>query len=84
MDEPSEFTVREIVGLLPGGWTLAEPADPGGWQGQSWCIRLVDGADVPHEARVDAKEIERHGRLEALRQELDRLYRGVAPRGLLG
>ncbi len=84
MDESIEFTAWQIVGMLPGGWTLADAGDAGGWQGRSWRIRLVDGADVPREVVIEAEAMERHGPVEALRRELDRVYRRVARRGLLG
>jgi hypothetical protein len=86
MNDRRGFTVHEVVGLLPGGWSLADAADPGEWDdsGQRWRSRLVDGADVLRELVVEAAAIARHGRTEALRRELDRVYRRVAPRGLLG
>ncbi|MFQ5348810.1 MAG: hypothetical protein ACE5EG_00035 [Thermoanaerobaculia bacterium] len=86
MTERQGFTARELVGLLPGGWSLADATDPGEWDESSgqWRSRLVDGADVPHELVVSATDMDRHGRTEALRRELDRVYRSVARRGLLG
>ncbi len=86
MNDDRGFTTHEVVGLLPGGWSLADAADPGEWDdsGQRWRTQLLDGAEVPHEVVVDATAIARHGRTEALRRELDRVYRRVCRRGLLG
>ena len=86
MSERTEFTARELTGLLPGGWTLADVADPGGWDeaGKRWTSRLRDGADVIHEVVVGAAEMDEHGASEAFRRQLDRAYRRVVRRGLLG
>ena len=86
MSDLPGFTARELVGLLPGGWTLADATDPGEWDaaGRRWCTRLVDGADVPRDVVVEATAMERHGRAEAFRRELDQVYRRVARKGLLG
>lgn len=86
MSDRPGFTARELVGLLPGGWTLADATDPGEWDaaGRVFRTRLVDGADVERELAVDAEAMDRHGRTEALRRELDRVYRRVARKGLFG
>ena len=86
MSDERGFTAHEVVGLLPGGWSLADSADPGEWEGSGkrWRTRLVDGADVARDLVVEATAIARHGRIEALRRELDRVYRRVCSRGLLG
>lgn len=86
MSETRGFTAREVVGLLPGGWSLADAADPGSWDdaGQRWRTRLIDGADVERELVVESKAMAEHGRTEALRRELDRVYRRIARRGLFG
>jgi hypothetical protein len=77
MADDSGFTATEVIGHLPGGWTLADAGDPGGWEasGRRWRTRLVDGADVARELVVEAAAIASHGRIEALRREVDRLYR---------
>ena len=86
MSDRPGFTARELVGLLPGGWTLADATDPGDWDdsGKRWTTRLIDGADVERDLVVEAKAMDRHGRTEAVRRELDRVYRRVARKGLLG
>ena len=86
MTERAHFTARELTGLLPGGWSLADASDPGGWDdsGQRWSTRLIDVADVVREVVVEAAAMERHGPAEAFRRELDRVYRRVARRGLFG
>ena len=47
MSDERGFIAHEVVGLLPGGWSLADSADPGEWEssGKRWRTRLVDGAD---------------------------------------
>ena len=86
MSDRQGFTTRELVGLLPGGWALADATDPGDWDaaGRRWTTHLVDGADVERDLVVEASAMDRHGRTEALRRELDRVYRRVAKKGLLG
>lgn len=86
MSDPRGFTARELIGLLPGGWTLADTADPGSWDdaGKTWRARLIDGADVERELVVESKAMAEHGRTEALRRELDRVYRRIGGRGLFG
>jgi hypothetical protein len=86
MNDRHGFTARELVGLLPGGWSLADATDPGEWDdaGRVWRTSLLDGADVARELAVEATAMDRHGRTEAMRRELDRVYRRVARRGLLG
>ena len=86
MNDRREFTVRELSGLLPGGWTLADEADPGSWDGDGrrWSTRLLDGADVAREVVVEAAAMDEHGAAEAFRRELDRVYRRVVRKGLLG
>ena len=86
MSDKQGFTVRELVGLLPGGWSLTDATDPGEWDdsGRVWRTSLRDVADVARELVVEATAMDEHGRTEALRRELDRVYRAVAPRGLLG
>ena len=86
MSDARGFTTHEIVGLLPGGWALADRADPGAWDdaGKQWRTQLIDGADVPRELVVGATAMAQQGRIEALRSELDRVYRRVCSRGLLG
>ncbi len=86
MSDERGFTTQEIIGLLPGGWALADQADPGAWDdaGHEWRTRLIDGADVPRELVVGAATMAQDGRIEALRSELERVYRRVCRRGLFG
>ena len=86
MTDRREFTARELIGLLPGGWSLADAADPGGWDnaGKRWNTVLVDGADVRREVVVEAAAMDEHGPAEAFRRALDGVYRRVARKGLLG
>lgn len=86
MTDPREFSAAELIGLLPGGWTLADADQPGTWEdsGKRWRARLVDGADVARDLVVDADAMARFGRTEAIRRELDRVYRKIGGRGLFG
>ncbi len=86
MKDRAGFTTRELTGLLPGGWTLADATNPGQWDDaeRRWSTRLLDGADVVREVVVEAAAMDRHGPAEAFRLELDRVYRRVVPGGLFG
>ena len=77
MGDDHGFTASEVMGCLPGGWHLADSAEVGDWEasGRRWRTRLLDSADVERELVVEAAAMSRHGRMEALRRELDRLYR---------
>ncbi len=76
MSDPSpEFTRIEIESLLPGGWSLAD--GPARWDARRrrWSVAVVDSADLDWRLEVRAKDVERLGRLDALRRSIDRLYR---------
>lgn len=86
VNESRGFTAREVIGLLPGGWSLADATDPGSWDdsGRQWRTRLIDGADVERELVVESEAMGELGRTEAMRRELDRVYRRIGGRGLFG
>ena len=86
MTDRRDFTARELNGFLPGGWTLADEAEPGSWDesGKRWQARVVDGADVVRDVVVEAAAMDEHGPAEAFRRELDQVYRRVVRKGLLG
>ncbi len=74
-DLPPEFTRLEIESFLPGGWGLA--ARPGSWDARRrrWSVEVIDSADLEWKLEVRAKDVERLGRLDALKRSVDRLYR---------
>lgn len=76
----------EIRSYLPTGWKM--PEDGGGaWDAAKgvWSTRLTDGADFDWPLAVKASDAAKHGRLEALRLAVDRVFRdrlGKPTRGL--
>jgi hypothetical protein len=70
------YTSQEIQSYLPLGWSVY-PGDRGGWSGErsSWSIRVLDGARMDWELVVTPDAAGRQGRIEALRQAVDRLFR---------
>ncbi len=76
MSDPApDFTRLEIESLLPGGWSLA--GRNGGWDARRrrWSVEVVDSADLEWELEVRAADVDRFGRVDALRRSVDRLYR---------
>ena len=71
------YTDLEIRGYLPGGWTLRAPADTAAWnpRKKTWTVRIHDPAEVDWDLVVTAKQVDKLGRLEALRQAIERVYR---------
>ncbi len=81
------YTRHEILDYLPGGWSLADPSDSGGWdpKRQRWEVTLRDIADVDWTLQVEGKAAARAGRIEALKAALDDLYRtALGSPGLFG
>jgi hypothetical protein len=76
MIEPATYTDLELEGYIPAGWTLA-PGERPAWDGKrgEYRFRVVDTSDLDWQVVVPGREIERHGRIEALRQAVDRLNR---------
>ena len=74
---PIRYTSLEVSGLLPSGWNQMVPAESAAWEPRRriWSLTVYDGAGVEWELVVLAKEIESHGRLQALRLAIDRVYR---------
>ncbi len=72
--EAISFTPIEVRSYLPGGWSLkaaeGQPEDS-----ETWSATLVDIADMEWPLSVTPKEVDRHGRIEALRRAIDRIYR---------
>ena len=75
-DAELSYTAEELHGYLPSGWRLADP-DGGVWDARKarWTTAVADGAEMEWTLRVDGAEAGKHGRLEALRRAVDRVYR---------
>jgi hypothetical protein len=74
--EPLYYTEAEIRSFLPTGWDLL--GDPhGAWDAkkQIWHATVIDNVDFDWPVEVKAGEAGRLGRLEAIRQAFDELYR---------
>ena len=72
---PLSYITDELKSYLPSGWSLAEEA--GTWDAKKsvWTIQILDGADQNWPVRVKAADAEKLGRLTALKQSMDRVYR---------
>ncbi|MGD2115637.1 MAG: hypothetical protein PVG07_11325 [Acidobacteriota bacterium] len=76
---PFDYTDTELRSYLPTGWTLLTTetgeirAD---WNPKKriWSTRIEDTADMPWVLEVRADEVEKDGRLDALKRAMDRLY----------
>jgi len=75
-DEPLRYTESEVRSFLPTGWDLVGNAQ-GSWdeKKKSWRATIVDNVDFDWPVVVPASDVEKHGRIEALRQAFDRVYR---------
>jgi hypothetical protein len=75
-DEPLRYTETEIRSFLPTGWNLIGDRD-GAWDPKKkvWRATVLDNVDFDWPVEVKAGEVSRIGRMEALRQAIDRLYR---------
>ncbi len=69
------YITAEIQSYLPSGWSLAESA--GRWDPKkaTWTIKVLDIADQDWPIAVKAKDAEKLGRMPALKQAMDRVYR---------
>jgi hypothetical protein len=74
--EPLRYTETEIRSFLPTGWDLIGGGQ-GGWDPKKklWRATVIDNVDFDWPLEVTADEVSKNGRLEALRQAFDRLYR---------
>lgn len=84
---PFSFSLIDVRSYLPAGWNLVDPDDAGRWDAQAggWILRVHDGADTPWTVLVRATDVQRHGRLPALREALDHVYRtGIGRDNLFG
>ena len=73
---PVSYSPIEVRGYLPGGWSLAtEPDSQESANPDSWSVTLIDIADMEWPLTVSPRDVEKLGRIEALRQAIDRIYR---------
>ena len=69
------YTSVEVDSYLPSGWVLVESGVEPRRKEAAWAARVVDIADTEWRIEVTPGEVSRHGRLTALRREIDRVYR---------
>lgn len=75
-NEPLHYTEAEIRSYLPSGWDLiGERLDPWDPKKKVWRATVIDNVDFDWPLEVEAGDVAKLGRLEALRQAFDRLYR---------
>ncbi|MEE8137638.1 MAG: hypothetical protein V3T81_02010 [Thermoanaerobaculia bacterium] len=74
---PIRYSDLEVSGLLPAGWSLTVSAETADWnpQKRTWTLKVHDPAKVDWALVVKAVVVDKLGRLEALRQAIDRVYR---------
>jgi hypothetical protein len=82
-NQPLAYAEEEVRSFLPTGWHLGlddlEPAE-GTWDDRkrAWRITVRDNVDFDWPVEVKAADVERlgaGGRLEALRQAMNKVYR---------
>jgi hypothetical protein len=75
-DETLQYTETEIRSFLPTGWDLIGERQ-GAWDAKKkvWRATVLDNVDFDWPLEVKPGEASKLGRLEALRQAMDRVYR---------
>lgn len=70
------YTDNEVRSFLPTGWNMIGPTE-GSWDPKKkvWRATVIDNVDYDWPLEVTAAEAEKHGRLDALKTAMDRLYR---------
>ena len=73
---PLMYTDVELESYIPTGWVLAEDDAPG-WDAKRKAFRalVIDGSDLDWELLIRQSEVTEHGRIEALRRAVDKLFR---------
>ena len=73
---PLSYTETEIRSYLPTGWNLTEDG-PGAWDPKKkvWRTTVIDNVEFDWPVEVKTDEVSSLGRLEALRQAIDRVFR---------
>jgi hypothetical protein len=75
-NDPLSYTDVEVRSYLPSGWNLTEDG-PGAWDAKKkvWRTTVLDGVDFDWPVVVKQDDAGSLGRMEALRQAFDRVYR---------
>lgn len=75
---PLTFTEIELQSYLPSGWAIQSGA-VGRWDSakRAWKIDVRDPAENLWPLVVAGKDVEARGRIEALQQSVDKLYRNA-------
>ncbi|HEX4955672.1 MAG TPA: hypothetical protein VF017_19980 [Thermoanaerobaculia bacterium] len=86
-DFPVVYTRTEIESYLPTGWRLSGEQGEGQWDAKagSWRAVVSDGAEFEWPLLVKSSEAAQKGRMDALREAMDKVYRnrlGKHTRGL--
>lgn len=71
-----QYTESEIRSYLPSGWDILGDRQ-GAWDSKKkvWHATVLDNVDFDWPIEVEAAEVTKVGRMEALRLAMDRLYR---------
>ena len=74
--EPLRYTETEIRSFLPTGWDLIGNPE-GAWDAKKkiWRATVIDNVDFDWPVEIEAEDAAELGRMEALRQAFDRVYR---------
>jgi hypothetical protein len=74
--DPLSYTDTEIRSFLPTGWNLTEEG-PGAWDAKKkvWRTTVLDNVEFDWPVVVKQDDASSLGRLEALRQAFDRVFR---------
>lgn len=75
-NDPLSYTDTEVRSFLPTGWNLTDEG-PGAWDAKKkvWRTTVLDNVEFDWPVVVKADDAGSLGRLEALRQAFDRVYR---------
>ena len=75
-NEPLSYTESDVRTYLPTGWNLAGDG-PGAWDAKKnvWRTTVLDNVEFDYPVVVKPADAQSHGRMEALRQAFDRVYR---------
>ncbi|HEX5759414.1 MAG TPA: hypothetical protein VF121_09490 [Thermoanaerobaculia bacterium] len=75
-DEALGYTEVEVRSYLPTGWGLARTRS-GAWDDKKrlWRATVIDNVEFDWPLEVSPDEAAEHGRIEALRLAMNRVYR---------
>lgn len=69
------YSTIEVQSYLPSGWSLEDPEGTYSGSQQCWQVEVQDVSEFIRTLEVTAKDAARLGRIPALRNAIDRLYR---------